>query len=119
MFPIVSKKRRVDEETGQVVEGKFNHTRALTLWLLTALSLDWDMVFADDEREAHPTTFKFLQMAHAWSQAKKSGQTVPPSALLSGVPQAQRPSTSPEKVSAAAHDDGDDASSVASSNGGD
>ncbi|CAL1701447.1 unnamed protein product [Somion occarium] len=97
MFPIVSKKRRVDEETGQVVE-------------------DWDMVFADDEREAHPTTFKFLQMAHAWSQAKKSGQTVPPSALLSGVPQAQRPSTSPEKVSAAAHDDGDDASSVASSN---
>ncbi|KAI0923069.1 NineTeen Complex (NTC) component [Taiwanofungus camphoratus] len=56
MMPIVSKKRHVDEETGQVVE-------------------DWDLVFADDERESNPTTFKFLQMAHAWknSQGKSSG----------------------------------------------
>lgn len=47
MKPIVSKKRHVDQETGQTVE-------------------DWDLVFADDERESNPTTFKFLQMAHAW-----------------------------------------------------
>jgi len=32
-------------------------------------------VFADDERESNPTSFKFLQMAHAWksAQAKTSG----------------------------------------------
>ncbi|KAJ7632762.1 hypothetical protein FB45DRAFT_791979 [Roridomyces roridus] len=56
MMPIVSKRRHVDAETGQTVE-------------------DWDMVFADDERESNPTTFKFLQMAHAWknSQAKEGG----------------------------------------------
>lgn len=26
------------------------------------------MVFADDERKANPTGFKFLQMAHAWKE---------------------------------------------------
>ncbi|KAJ7940478.1 pre-mRNA-splicing factor CLF1 [Mycena leptocephala] len=56
MMPIVSKRRHVDTETGQTVE-------------------DWDMVFADDERESNPTSFKFLQMAHAWknAQAKTAG----------------------------------------------
>ncbi|EIW53799.1 TPR-like protein [Trametes versicolor FP-101664 SS1] len=56
MMPITSKRRIVDKETGQTVE-------------------DWDIVFADDEREANPTTFKFLQMAHAWKamQAKGAG----------------------------------------------
>ncbi|KAF7763681.1 hypothetical protein Agabi119p4_8218 [Agaricus bisporus var. burnettii] len=53
MMPIVSKRRHVDQETGQTVE-------------------DWDLVFADDEREANPTSFKFLQMAHAW-KAKSAG----------------------------------------------
>jgi len=63
MMPIVGRKQHVDKETGQVVE-------------------DWELVFADDEREANPTTFKFLQMAHAWksSQARKTGG----SGLLSG-----------------------------------
>ncbi|KAH7906822.1 hypothetical protein BJ138DRAFT_1129627 [Hygrophoropsis aurantiaca] len=63
MMPIVGRKQHVDKETGQVVE-------------------DWELVFADDEREANPTSFKFLQMAHAWknAQAKKSGG----SGLLSG-----------------------------------
>jgi len=51
MMPIVSKRRVVDQETGQTVE-------------------DWDLVFADDERESNPTSFKFLQMAHAWKQAQ-------------------------------------------------
>ncbi|KAF9461700.1 hypothetical protein BDZ94DRAFT_1133699, partial [Collybia nuda] len=49
MMPIVGKRRVVDKETGQTVE-------------------DWDMVFADDERESNPTSFKFLQMAHAWKK---------------------------------------------------
>jgi crooked neck len=43
---------------------------------------DWELIFADDEREANPTSFKFLQMAHAWknSEARKTGN----SGLLSG-----------------------------------
>lgn len=63
--------------------------------------LDWEMVFADDERESNPTSFKFLQMAHAWknSQAKGGSGTV-----LSGF------------TAAAAKKD-DDTSSVASSDG--
>ncbi|KAF5357117.1 hypothetical protein D9756_006795 [Leucocoprinus leucothites] len=57
MMPIVSKRRHVDQETGQTVE-------------------DWDLVFADDEREANPTSFKFLQMAHAWkARAAAAGGT--------------------------------------------
>ncbi|KAG1890740.1 uncharacterized protein F5891DRAFT_1212508 [Suillus fuscotomentosus] len=56
MMPIIGRKQHVDRETDQVVE-------------------DWELVFADDEREANPRSFKFLQMAHAWkkSQAKKPG----------------------------------------------
>jgi len=27
---------------------------------------DWDILFADDEREANPATFKFIQNALAW-----------------------------------------------------
>ena len=35
--------------------------------------MEW--VFADDERESHPTSFKFMAMAHAWkmNQAKNNG----------------------------------------------
>lgn len=57
MMPIVSKRRHVDQETGQTVE-------------------DWDMVFADDERESNPTSFKFLQMAHAWKNAQSQKPTL-------------------------------------------
>ncbi|PPQ97637.1 hypothetical protein CVT26_002544 [Gymnopilus dilepis] len=56
MMPIVTKKRHVDQETGQMVE-------------------DWELVFADDEREANPTSFKFLQMAHAWKQAQAQSKS--------------------------------------------
>lgn len=31
------------------------------------------MVFADDERESNPTTFKFLQNALAWKNAQARG----------------------------------------------
>lgn len=50
--PIISKKRHLDEETGEQVE-------------------DWDFVFKDDEREANPASFKFLQLAHQWKNAQK------------------------------------------------
>ncbi|THH23280.1 hypothetical protein EUX98_g7900 [Antrodiella citrinella] len=90
MFPIVSRKRRVDEETGQAVE-------------------EWDMVFADDERESNPTTFKFLQMAHAYAQAKRAGGTaILP--VLSGFTAATSASAQPA--------DDDATSDVASSHGG-
>jgi len=56
MMPVQGKRRYVDEETGQLVE-------------------DYDYIFADDEREANPTSYKFLQMAHAWAAAKKTGGT--------------------------------------------
>ncbi|KAJ7063425.1 pre-mRNA-splicing factor CLF1 [Mycena amicta] len=63
MMPIVSKRRHVDPETGQTVE-------------------DWDMVFADDERESNPTSFAFLRNAHAWKNAQS--KTAGGSGLLSG-----------------------------------
>jgi len=52
------------------------------LFLSFCTCADWELVFADDEREANPTSFKFLQMAHAWknSEARKTGD----SGLLSG-----------------------------------
>ncbi|KAF8346034.1 pre-mRNA-splicing factor CLF1 [Amanita rubescens] len=71
MMPIVSKRRKVDQETGQTVE-------------------DWDLVFADDEREANPTSFKFLQMAQAWASAKKAGGTGGSSMLTGLVAQASK-----------------------------
>lgn len=64
------------------------------------------MVFADDERESNPTTFKFLQSVHAWSQAKKGANAAP----LSGFTASSAP--------AVARDE-DGASDVASSHGGD
>jgi crooked neck len=33
---------------------------------LTFTLIDWDILFADDEREANPATFKFIQNALAW-----------------------------------------------------
>jgi len=34
---------------------------------------DYDFIFADDERESNPASYKLLRMAHAWAQAKKAG----------------------------------------------
>lgn len=73
MMPIVSKRRHVDTETGQTVEGmSFSYSQ---FGIASNGRIDWDMVFADDERESNPTSFKFLQMAHAWknAQAKTAG----------------------------------------------
>ena len=94
MFPIVSKKRREDE-TGQVVEGKLRNPYLAWVGITHDLCVDWDMIFADDERESNPTTFKFLQMAHEWSQrAKKTGAA--PSSILSSL-SASRPAKEAEK----------------------
>lgn len=35
---------------------------------------DYDYIFADDEREANPTSWKFRQMAHAWAATRKAGE---------------------------------------------
>ncbi|KAF8652333.1 hypothetical protein AX16_004439 [Volvariella volvacea WC 439] len=99
MMPIVSKRRIVDQETGQAVE-------------------DWDLVFADDEREANPTSFKFLQMAHAWKsqQGKKGGGGGGgASGLLSGFTAATTLSL-PDKGKQVQREE-DARSEVASSNG--
>ncbi|KAH7889112.1 hypothetical protein F5I97DRAFT_1803327 [Phlebopus sp. FC_14] len=86
MMPIVGRKQHVDKETGQVVE-------------------DWELVFADDEKEANPASFKFLQMAHAWksSQTKKStGKSV-----LSGFTAATSERTGAPRRSSPTDDDVD------------
>ncbi|KAJ8081873.1 NineTeen Complex (NTC) component [Marasmius tenuissimus] len=101
MMPVVSKRRKVDQETGQTVE-------------------DWDLVFPDDERESNPTSFKFLQMAHAWKSAQKSGATAGssssgiPSSLSSTFTKAQSNGEGPK-----AADTKDDDSDAASSRAGD
>jgi len=108
MFPIVSLKRVYDPETDTHVE-------------------DWDMVFRDDERESNPTSFKFLQMAHAW---KAKGKKVLP--ILGGAggkadgegdkEKGEDTGTTKErhKGKEKTRNDGDDeGSDVASSHGGD
>lgn len=73
MMPIIGRKQRVDQETGHAVEGQ--RSTPYVVRLSDHSDADWELVFADDEREANPRSFKFLHMAHAWkhSQAKKSG----------------------------------------------
>lgn len=44
---------------------------------------DWDIVFPDDEREANPASFKFLEMAHKWKRMQASGAGA--SSALAGV----------------------------------
>jgi crooked neck len=118
MMPIVSKRRHVDEETGQVVEGRFCF-EFISVGSLRVRS-DWEMVFADDEREANPTSFKFLQMAHAW-KAKQGGGGSGGGSLLSGFARASTDISATNKAEEdgkqlSARDD-DDASSVGSSSG--
>lgn len=88
---------------------------------------DWEMVFADDEREANPTSFKFLQMAHAWksAQAKKTG--APTTGLLSGFTMATETNSATNGVHTSGTEEktedvnmernGDATSDVASSDG--
>lgn len=73
--------------------------------------VDWDLVFADDEREANPTSFKFLQMAQAWASVKKTGGAGGSSMLSGLVAQAS-------KFKKAERRNSDAMSDVASSEGG-
>ena len=85
----------------------------LTQNLFTFSDVEW--VFADDERESNPTTFKFMAMAHAWkmSQAKNNdgGGGGGAASLLSGFTAAK---VSVEKEvdansdEASSHGDGDE-----------
>jgi len=109
MFPIVSLKRVYDPETDTHVE-------------------DWVMVFKDDEREANPTSFKFLQMAHAWkAKGKKvlpilsgSGGGKPDEEGDEGGDEDANGTEGKDKGKGKAREDGDDeASDMASSHGGD
>jgi len=69
---------------------------------------DWDLVFADDEREANPTSFKFLQMAHAWkARSIAAGSGGKTSGILSGFVTATS-SPKVERENRRAHDDDDD-----------
>ncbi|KAF9478974.1 TPR-like protein [Pholiota conissans] len=97
MMPIQARVRHVDQETGQMVE-------------------DWDFVFADDERESNPTSFKFMQMAHAWkqSQAKSGAGTT---GLLSGFTSAKAAQQSDSEEEE--EEDNDDAKSDVASSGDD
>jgi crooked neck len=69
------------------------------------------MLFADDEREANPTSFKFLQMAHAW---KNKQATTGGSSLLTGFT-APAPARDENQEDDEDEDEEGDASSVASS----
>jgi crooked neck len=80
------------------------------LILCSSFFSDWDLVFADDERESNPTSFKFMQMAHAWKQAQKGASGTSgtgASKLLSGF----TPATAKEEKSD--DDDSDGAGEVA------
>ncbi|TFY53910.1 hypothetical protein EVG20_g9917 [Dentipellis fragilis] len=91
-----------------------------------ACHADYDYIFADDEREANPTSFKFLQMAHAW-KAKKAAD--PSAAPLSGFTAAKAAEVEQEQERDGAarskrrddamEVDDDGSSDVASSHGGD
>ena len=73
MMPIVSRKRRTVDDAGDMVEECKSDSRDKAH--ISDIYSDWDMVFPDDEREANPASFKFLEMAHKWKQmqAAKGG----------------------------------------------
>lgn len=94
---------------------------------LFAAFKDWDMVFADDERESNPTTFKFLQMAHAWKAKKAgggagltslSGFTASSSTTIETNSETKKAGKT-RQSDGDADDDDDSGSDVASSHGGD
>lgn len=111
MLPVQGKRRYVDEETGQLVEGMFPYVLFYEKKINYSCA-DYDYIFADDEREANPTSYKFLQMAHAWAAAKKAGGA-------SGGPGADGGSGGPQsRFTAALTRDDHDTDGRAESDGG-
>ncbi|KAL5514901.1 CLF1 [Sanghuangporus baumii] len=119
MMPIVSRKRRKVDELGDTMEEY------------------WDMVFPDDEREANPASFKFLEMAHKWKRMQAAGGgTGAGGSMLSSMfasakdnaggsseqSGAQSSAPAPEGTSGSTNGDGNDSESdseMANSNGSD
>ncbi|TDL16882.1 pre-mRNA-splicing factor CLF1 [Rickenella mellea] len=101
MMPIVSKKRRKVDEAGDMEEEY------------------WDMVFADDERESNPASFKFLEMAHKWKKLQVTGSSA--ASTLLAPPKTTEPplSDKPSATTTTTEDnaDKDDDSDMASSDG--
>ena len=76
------------------------------------------MVFADDERESNPASFKFMQNAHAWAQSR-GGRVTMVSPIVSTQLQS---STSPASNQQEVHGDEEEntfGSDVASSDDSD
>lgn len=83
-------------------------------------STDYDLIFADDERESNPTSFKFLQMARAWKNSQGAGGAPTSNTLRPTEPTApSRQATAPRATSGRDRDDPGSGSDVASSHGGD
>ena len=72
MMPKVMKKWRQAEDGSGLEECTslvvFHHFFERIAHLTLLRILDWDMVFADDEKEANPASFKFFQAAQEWSR---------------------------------------------------
>ena len=67
----MAKKRRVVDEVEEECTSQRHHDT--TFHGILTNFVDWDMAFPDDEREANPASFKFLEMAHKWKRAQASG----------------------------------------------
>ena len=91
------------------------------------------MVFPDDEREANPASFKFLEMAHKWKRMQAAGGNSGAggssalSALFTSATQnganadAARPTSEPaeekEGANGSTRDSGEDSDMVSSNSG--
>lgn len=74
MMPKVMKKWRQAEDGSGLEECEFTRRNNLIPIEPDLMSncdpADWDMVFADDEKEANPASFKFFQAAQEWSRSR-------------------------------------------------
>jgi crooked neck len=72
LMPKVMKKWRQAEDGSGLEECTFARIACRISCLISTrpptLFTDWDMVFADDEKEANPASFKFFQAAQEWSK---------------------------------------------------
>lgn len=68
------------------------------------------MAFPDDEREANPASFKFLEMAHKWKRSQAAGGLLA-GLQSSGAGQSSTETTSTSQQNAGNEDDVDEASS--------
>lgn len=73
-MPQVTKRwRKLDSGDMEECEFMFQGVVYLLNAMLIFSLSDWDILFADDEREANPATFKFIQNALAWRSKEGGG----------------------------------------------